>query len=70
MNKTIFARDREAVDQEIERLKPLMALGGYIPWSGSPHSAGAKFELCSTIVKRCRSSPLMQERQNTVSVGM
>ena len=41
MNKTIFARDREAVDQEIERLKPLMALGGYI-LSGSPHSAGCE----------------------------
>lgn len=31
MNKTVFAQDYAAVDQEIERLKPLMALGGYIP---------------------------------------
>lgn len=31
MNKTIFARDRAAVDGEIERLKPLVDLGGYIP---------------------------------------
>lgn len=31
MNKVVFARDRAAVDSEIERLKPLVALGGYIP---------------------------------------
>lgn len=31
MNKTVFARDRAAVDVEIERLKPLVALGGFIP---------------------------------------
>lgn len=31
MNKNVFARDFEAVDAEIERLRRLMALGGYIP---------------------------------------
>jgi uroporphyrinogen decarboxylase len=31
MNKNVFARGRAAVDAEIERLKPLVALGGYIP---------------------------------------
>lgn len=31
MNKNVFARDRRAVDTEIERLKPLVALGGYVP---------------------------------------
>ena len=31
MNKTVFSQDRAAVDAEIERLKPLVALGGYIP---------------------------------------
>lgn len=31
MDKRVFARDRAAVDAEIERLKPLVALGGYIP---------------------------------------
>jgi hypothetical protein len=31
MNKTVFARDRGAIDAEIERLKPLVELGGYIP---------------------------------------
>jgi len=31
MNKNVFALDRAAIDAEIERLKPLIALGGYIP---------------------------------------
>jgi len=31
MNKTVFARDYKAVDEEIERLKPIIELGGYIP---------------------------------------
>ena len=31
MNKTVFAKDYKAVDAEIERLKPLVELGGYIP---------------------------------------
>ena len=31
MNKTVFAKDRAAVDREIERFKPLIELGGYIP---------------------------------------
>ncbi len=31
MNKVVFSRDYQAVDEEIERLKPLVALGGFIP---------------------------------------
>ena len=31
MNKVVFSRDRAAVDAEIERLRPLVDLGGYIP---------------------------------------
>jgi uroporphyrinogen decarboxylase len=31
MNKVVFARDRAAIDAEIERLKPLVDLGGFIP---------------------------------------
>jgi hypothetical protein len=31
MNKTVFAHDRSAIDAEIERLKRLVDLGGYIP---------------------------------------
>lgn len=31
MNKTVFATDKAGVDKEIERLKPLIEIGGYIP---------------------------------------
>lgn len=31
MNKAVFTRDFAAVDAEIERLKPLVDLGGYLP---------------------------------------
>ena len=31
MNKVVFAYDRSAIDAEIERLKPIVDLGGYIP---------------------------------------
>ena len=31
MNKVVFAHDRAAIDAEIERLRPLVALGGFIP---------------------------------------
>lgn len=31
MRKAVFAQDKIAIDQEIERLKPLVELGGYIP---------------------------------------
>ena len=31
MDKRVFAKDRAAIDKEIERLKPLIDLGGYIP---------------------------------------
>lgn len=44
MNKTVFARDYKAVDEEIERLKPLIALGGYIPCPDHRIAPEAKFE--------------------------
>jgi len=31
MNKKVFSMDYAAVDRELERLKPLVELGGYIP---------------------------------------
>jgi hypothetical protein len=31
MDKTVFSRDRRAVEDEVERLKALVDLGGYIP---------------------------------------
>jgi len=31
MNKTVFAKDHATIDREIERMKPLVELGGFIP---------------------------------------
>ncbi len=44
MNKTVFSRDYVAIDEEIERLKPLIALGGYIPCTDHRIAPDAKFE--------------------------
>lgn len=45
MNKTVFGYDRQAVDAEIERLKPLVDLGGYIPCPDHRIAPEAKFDL-------------------------
>ena len=45
MNKTVFARDKAAVDAEIERLKPLIALGGYLPCPDHRIAPDAEFAL-------------------------
>jgi hypothetical protein len=44
MNKTVFAFDREAIDAEIERLKPLVGLGGYIPCPDHRIAPDAKWD--------------------------
>ena len=45
MNKNVFARDKAAVEAEVERLKPLIDLGGYIPCPDHRIAPDAKFEL-------------------------
>lgn len=45
MDKTVFAKDYRAVDEEIERLKPLIELGGYIPCPDHRIAPDAKFEV-------------------------
>jgi len=45
MNKTVFSRDKAAVDAEIERLRPLVDLGGYIPCPDHRIAPDAKYEL-------------------------
>ena len=45
MNKTVFSQDRKAVDLEIERLKKLVALGGYIPCPDHRIAPDAKYDL-------------------------
>lgn len=44
MNKTVFAKDYAAIDQEVERLKRLVDLGGYIPCPDHRIPPDAKFE--------------------------
>jgi uroporphyrinogen decarboxylase len=45
MRKQVFSEDRAAVDKEIERLKPLIDLGGYIPCPDHRIPPGSKWEL-------------------------
>lgn len=56
MNKTVFARDRQAVDAEIERLKPLVALGGYIPCPDHRLAPDAKWDLVRYYTDRMRQT--------------
>lgn len=45
MDKTAFRKDRAAVDAEIERMKRLFSLGGFIPCPDHRLMPGSKFEL-------------------------
>ncbi len=44
MDKRVFAKDYRAVEEEIERLRPLIELGGYIPCPDHRIAPDAKFE--------------------------
>jgi len=45
MDKRVFSQDKAAVEAEIERLKPLVDLGGYIPCPDHRIPPDAKYEL-------------------------
>ncbi|MBQ7916319.1 MAG: hypothetical protein IJ315_05985 [Firmicutes bacterium] len=45
MDKTAFRKDKAAVDAEIERVKHLVSLGGFIPCPDHRLMPGSKFEL-------------------------
>jgi len=45
MNKTVFSKDRASVEAEVERLKPLVALGGFLPCPDHLIAPDAKWEL-------------------------
>jgi hypothetical protein len=45
MNKTAFSKDRAAIEAEVERLKPLVELGGYIPCPDHRIATDAKWDL-------------------------
>ena len=56
MNKTVFAKDKAAVNAEIERLKPLIDLGGYIPCPDHRIAPDAKFELVAYYCQQFRKA--------------
>ena len=58
MNKTVFARDYQAVDQEVVRLRPLMELGGYIPCPDHRIAPDAKFENVQYYCEKMKSLTL------------
>lgn len=54
MNKNVLAKDEAAVDKEIERLKPLVKLGGYIPCPDHRLPQGTKFELVKYYITKIK----------------
>ena len=52
MNKTVFAKDKAAIDAEVERLKELIKLGGFIPCPDHRIAPDAKFELVQYYCKK------------------
>ena len=54
MNKNVFARDRAAIDAEIQRLKPLVELGGYIPCPDHRIPPDARWDLVRYYCDRVR----------------
>lgn len=52
MCKFVLEQDRAAVDREIERLKPLIALGGYIPCPDHRLPENARWELVQYYCER------------------
>jgi uroporphyrinogen decarboxylase len=54
VNKRVFSRDRAAVDAEIERLKPLIEMGGYIPCPDHRLPGDNQFDLVRYYCERMR----------------
>ena len=54
MNKVMFARDRAAIDAEIERLRPQVELGGFIPCPDHRLAPDAKWDLVCYYCGRMR----------------
>jgi hypothetical protein len=62
MDKRVFAMDYAAVDREIERLKPLVELGGFIPGVDHMISPDAIWENVQYYCDRMRSDPFHRSR--------
>jgi uroporphyrinogen decarboxylase len=55
MDKKVFAQDRAAIDAEIERLKPLIDLGGFIPCPDHRIAPDAKWDNVCYYAERLRA---------------
>jgi len=58
MDKTVLRRDRAAVDGELERLRRLSALGGFLPCPDHRLMPGTKFELVQYYAEEIKKIPL------------
>jgi uroporphyrinogen decarboxylase len=52
----VFSRDRAAVDAEVERLRRLVDLGGYIPCPDHRIAPDAQWELVTYYAQRMRET--------------
>ena len=55
MNKVVFARDTSAIDAEIERMRPMIELGGFIPCPDHRIAPDAKWENVQYYCERMRA---------------
>ena len=58
MDKTVFRKDKAAVDAELERIKRLSALGGFIPCPDHRLMPGSKFELVQYYAEKVKEIKL------------
>lgn len=56
MNKNVFAKDRQAIDAEVERLAKLVELGGYIPCPDHRIPPGAEWDLVKYYCEKMRET--------------
>ena len=54
MDKTALRKDKKAVDEEIERLKRLASMGGFIPCPDHRLMPGTKFELVQYYIEEIK----------------
>ncbi len=55
MDKVVFSRDRAAIDAEVDRLRPLIDLGGFIPCPDHRIAPDAEWDLVRHYTERLRA---------------
>ena len=70
MDKTVLRQDNAAVDAEIERLKPIIALGGFLPCPDHRLMPGTKFELVQYYAEEIKNFVFKMLKILTVTVVM